>query len=91
MDPKKALMKGLRSISRDEFIEAAKLFAEEIKDEKEASFDSDKSLREKYPVYDEAFQMLISGIRKNPDEKAMLHWIGIMSAIKMLIHIAERK
>ena len=91
MDPKKALMKGLRSISRDEFIEAANLFAEKIKDEKEVSFDADTSLREKYPVYDEAFQMLISGIRKNPDEKAILHWVGMMSAFEILIHIAERR
>ena len=72
-------------------MEAAKLFAEEIKDEKEGSFDADKNLRDKYPVYDEVSQMLISGIKKNPDEKAMLHMIGMMSAFKILIHIAERK
>ena len=70
-------------------MEAAKLFAQEIKDEKDEFFDADKNLREKYPFYEEAFQMLISGIKKNPDEKAMLHWVGIMSAFKILIHIAE--
>ena len=61
MDPKKALMKGLRNITREEFIEAAKLVTKkESADDKE--LDKEKQLREKYPAYDEVFQMAIKGI-----------------------------
>ena len=89
MDPKKALMKGLRSITREEFIEAAKVFAiEESIDEEE--FHKDKQLREKYPAYDEVFQAVVKA-SKGQEKLALLHAVGMLSAFRILLHIAERK
>ena len=89
MDPKKALMKGLRNITRDEFIEAAKLFAKkETIDDKE--FHKDKQLREKYPAYDEILQMVFTAAKKQ-EKIALLHAVGMQSVFRILLHIAERK
>ena len=41
MDPKKALRKGFRSISREEFVETAKLFAKKDNEEEKLSFDAE--------------------------------------------------
>ena len=87
MDPKKALMKGLRSISREEFVEALRLFA---KDEGGSltDFDTDKQLRQKYPIYDEAFQM-VSRAGQAGQELPLMHAFGMLSAFRILAHIAE--
>ena len=92
MDPKKALMEGLRSVSREEFIEVAKLFTNKYSGEKvNSSFDADKKLRDKYPAYDEVFQMVVRAAKEGPDKLAILHSIGMLSIFKILIHIAESK
>jgi hypothetical protein len=89
MDPKKALMKGIRSITRDEFIEAAKLFAEkESMDDKE--FHKEAQLREKYPAYNEVCKMLVTAA-KGQEKTVLSHALGMHSAFRILLHIAERK
>ena len=89
MDPKKALMKGLKSISREEFIEAIRLF---VKDEggNYKDSDKDKQLRQKYPVYDEVFQMVVRAAQTGK-ELPLAHAFGVQSAFRILVHIAEGK
>ena len=82
-------MKGLRSISRKEFIEAAQLFAQKNKEEELESFHADKYLRDKYPAYDEIFQMVLTAAKTVPNETALLHSMGMLSTIKILIQLAE--
>ena len=89
MDPKKALMKGLKSISREEFVEALRLFAKGEGSNYE-DFDEDKRLRQKYPVYDEVFQMVFKAA-KTGQELPLIHASGIQSAFRILVHIAEGK
>ena len=85
-------MKGLRSISREEFTEVAKLFANKHSaEEVNLSFDDNKKLRDRYPAYDEVFQMAVRAAKERPDEVAILHSIGMLSIFKILIHIAESK
>ncbi len=82
-------MRGLRNITREEFIEAAKLFAnKESTDDKE--LDKEKQLREKYPAYDEVFQMAVRAA-KGQEKIALLHALGMQAAFRILLHIAERK
>ena len=89
MDPKKALMKGLKGISRDDFIETMRLFAKEKGGQHEDS-ERDKQLRQKYPVYDEVFQMVLRA-GKTGEELALMHAFGMQSAFRLLVHIAEGK
>lgn len=89
MDPKKALMKGLRNITREEFIEAAKLFAKkESMDDKE--FHKEEQLREKYPAYNEVCKMLVKAA-KGQEKTLLSHALGMQSVLRILLHIAERK
>ena len=55
------------------------------------SFEDDKKLRDKYPAYDEIFQMVLRAAREKPDEVAILHSIGMLSIFKILIYIAESR
>ena len=72
-------------------MEAAKLFAKEGVKENSSSYDKDRKLIEKYPAYDEAFQMMMKIVKNNPEEKILLHSIGMLSAFRILIYLAERK
>ena len=89
MDPKKALMKGLKSISRDDFVEALRLF---VKDEDGVykDFDKDKQLRQKYPLYEEVAQMVFRAAHTG-EQPRLMHALGVQSAVKILVHIAEGK
>jgi len=87
LDPKKALMKGLKSISREEFVGALRLFAKGEGGNYE-DFDEDKQLRQKYPVYDEAFQMVLRAAQ-TAQKAHLLHASGMLSAFRILAHIAE--
>ena len=90
MDPKKALMKGLKSISREEFIETARFFAEE-EARNHKDFDKDKQLRQKYPVYDEVFQIVSKAAQTKEELPLLMHASGMVSALRVLLHIAEGK
>jgi len=87
LDPKKALMKGLKSISRDEFVEALRLVAKGEGDNYK-DFDKDKQLRQKYPVYDEVFQMVLRAAQTG-QELPLMHASGMLSAFRILVHMAE--
>ena len=83
-------MKGLRSITREEFIEAVRLFAKKESIDGKEEFHKDKQLREKYPAYDEVWQMLFDAA-KGQEKAALLHALGMQSVFRILLHIAERK
>ncbi len=82
-------MKGLKGISRDDLVETMRLFAQD-KGGQHDDFDRDKQLRQKYPVYDEVFQMVLTAA-KTGEELALTHALGMQSTFRILVHVAEGK
>jgi hypothetical protein len=88
LDRQKSLTKGLRSITREEFFEVAKVLVQN-EGRNDGDYQMVKQLREKYPAYDEIFHMMATAAKKQ-DETAVLHLSGMLTTFRILLHIAEK-
>ena len=87
MNPKKALKKGLASITEDEFINAVKSYTKEGR-KTNGNEDDIKHLKEKYPFYRQLMKMAAMAAR-DEDKVLIAHFSGMASAYNILLHIAE--
>ena len=89
MNPKKALKKGLSSITEEDFVNAMMSFAKEGSSQESNSLD-DKLLKEKYPFYKQLMKMSVTAV-KDGDETQIVPLSAMVIAYRILIKIAEDK
>ena len=91
MNPKKALRKGLSSITEEEFINTMMLFVKENTNQDSNSNALDhEMLKEKYPFYKKVIEMTVSAAQSG-DRTQIIHFSGMSAAYQILIQIAEDK
>ena len=94
MNPKKALKKGLASITEEEFINAMKFILEEKDSDRDRDRDRDrdnkKIYEDKYPIYHQIIKMTYKAA-KDKDELQIMQLTGMATAIRILSIIAEQK
>jgi hypothetical protein len=66
------------------------LCVEEQGNENNTLYKDDEQLKIEYPVYNEALELIMTSIKSDQGEKAVLHAIGILSALRILIHLSEK-
>ena len=89
MDPKKALRKGLASITEEEFYKAITLFLSQDNNDNN-NFINDEFLREKYPFYKKMMEVS-AAVFKDKNEIQIAHFSGMATALQILLLIAEEK
>lgn len=90
MNPKKALKKGLASITEEEFINAMKFILEEKDSDRDRDRDNKKIYEDKYPIYHQIIKMTYKAA-KDKDELQIMQLTGMATAIRILSIIAEQK
>jgi hypothetical protein len=89
LNPKKALKKGLSSITEEEFTNTMISFVKEQGNQKNTMVD-DKLLKEKYPFYKQLMRMSVAAV-KSGNEIQIAHFSGMATAYRILLQLAEEK
>ena len=91
MNPKKALRKGLSSITEEEFINTMmSIVKEDTSQESKSNVLDHEMLKEKYPFYKQVTEMTMSAA-KSGDQTQILHFSGMSTAYRILFQLAEDK
>ena len=90
MNPKKALKKGLVSITEDEIMNALNIIRD--KENPNNEVDNIQQLKDKYPFYRRIMAMSVTTVSEEEvNEISMAYASGLVTACRILIQIAESK